>query len=407
MAAYEKGSSYPAPWMVAQRGAPANYKFGYGLNCHWSGSGWQFDTDGANNGGGCLFAAGSTGNIDLYTVPTNAPASGQSFTPAQLENFKRVHFDVAGAVQFFGNLSTTGTLTAQKATFAGTTTVPTPVNATDAASKGYVDTVAGGGGGNLASPPAIGTVTPNAGTFTILTAQSMNGTLNAATFPGADPCTQINNAIAALPAAGGVVDASGFTAAQISNGCATPINASAASATLRFGAGTWKLGGNPGIDVKAPKITIECPKASEGDSYNTVPATLMSNAAYPLIADTVQTFHSTDGLMVRNCYLDGNGVGTFGLFLPYGNSGHVENVYTRNFTSVGQFLLGGQWTMMAASSGGNGGDGLVMGYDSAIDGNAQFAGNQGSAIHVVAGGNVLHGVGTYKNRLHGIYLDGR
>ena len=198
-----------------------------------------------------------------------------------------------------------------------------------------------GGGGDLSSPPAIGSVTPNAGTFTTVTAQSVNGTLNAAAFPGADPCAQINNAIAALPSTGGVVDASGFTASQISGGCATTINAGVAAATLRFGAGTWKLGGNPGINVTAPKVTIECPKASEGDIYNTVAATLMSNAAHPLIADTVQSFHSTDGLTVRNCYLDGNGVGTIGLFLPYGNSGHLENIYTRNFTSAGQIPAGG------------------------------------------------------------------
>ena len=265
----------------------------------------------------------------------------------------------------------------------------------------------GSGGGDLSSPAPIGNVAPNTGTFTTLTANSVNGTLNAAAFPGADPCAQINGAFAALPPAGGVVDASAFTASQISSGCTTPINASVAAATLRFGAGTWKLGGNPGINVTAPKVTIECPKASEGDIYNTVAATLMSNGAYPFIADTVQSFHSTDGLTVRNCYMDGNAVGTFGLFLPYGSSGHLENVYTRNFRSAGQFLLGGQWTMWASSSGGNGGDGLVLGFDSAVDGNAQFAGNGGSAVHVVSGGNVLHGVGTYKNRLHGIYLDGR
>src|SRR5271157_5924629 len=172
VAAYDKGSAFPAPWIVAQRGALANYKFGYGLNCHWSGSAWQFDTDGANNGGACLFGEGSTGHVDLYTVPTNVPASGQSLTPAQLENFKRVHFDAAGAVQFFGDLSTTGTLTAQQATFTGTTTVPAPVNPTDAATKGYVDTVVGGsGGGSLSSPGPIGNTTPNTGAFTTLSAQ--------------------------------------------------------------------------------------------------------------------------------------------------------------------------------------------------------------------------------------------
>ena len=187
VAAYEKGSSYPAPWMVAQRGAPANYKFGYGLNCHWGGSTWQFDTDGANNGGACLFAAGSTGNVDLYTVPTNVPASGQSFTPAQLENFKRVHFDATGTAQFFGNLSTTGTLTAQQATFTGTTTVPAPVNPTDAATKAYVDANVGSGGGNLSSPGPIGNTSPNSGAFTTLAAQVDGKRYKVEGFPSA--CT--------------------------------------------------------------------------------------------------------------------------------------------------------------------------------------------------------------------------
>ena len=168
--AYDKGSSYLAPWMVSQRGAPANYKFGFGINCHWNGSGWQFETDGANNGGACLFGPGATGDVDLYTVPTNAPASRQTLTPAQLENFRRVRFNAAGGAQFFGNLSTTGSISAQSATFTGTTTVPTPVNATDAANKGYVDSVvsSGGGGGDLSAPPPIGSVTPNTGNFTTL-----------------------------------------------------------------------------------------------------------------------------------------------------------------------------------------------------------------------------------------------
>ena len=266
---------------------------------------------------------------------------------------------------------------------------------------------AAGGGADLASPPAIGSTQPNAATFTTLTAQSVNGTLNAAAYPGADACAQINNALAALPSTGGVVDATGFTAAQLSSGCTTTVNVGVTAATIRFGAGTWRSAGNPGINVTAPKVTIECPNAGEADAFNPVAATLMSSGPYPLIANTVQSLHGTDGLTVRNCYLDGNSIGTFGLFLPSGNSGHLENIYTRNFTAAGQFILGGQWTMSAASSGGNGGDGLVLGYDSAVDGNPQFAGNQGSAIHVMAGGNVLHGVGTYKNRLHGIYIDGR
>ena len=50
-------------------------------------------------------------------------------------------------------------------TFSSSPTVPAPQNAGDAANKAYVDA---NGGGNLASPPAIGNVTPNSGVFTQL-----------------------------------------------------------------------------------------------------------------------------------------------------------------------------------------------------------------------------------------------
>ncbi len=298
------------------------------------------------------------------------------------------------------SLASSQTITGVK-TFSNSPAVPTPQHPTDAANKAYVDST-GGGGGNLASPPPIGNVTPNTGNFTTLTAQNINGVANPGNFPQPDPCAQINAAIAALPAAGGTIDARSFAPGQA---CATTITANKPVKIL-FGAGTWTLGGNPGIDIETGKVTIECPAGGEGDLYNTFPATLKSGGAYPLISDTVQGLHNSDGTTIRNCYLDGNGIGTFGLFFPYGNSGHLENVYTGNFASVGQFILGGQWTSWAASSGGNGGDGAVWGFDGSINGNSQFAGNQGTALHLVSGGNDLNGVGTYKNRLHGIYIDG-
>jgi hypothetical protein len=58
----------------------------------------------------------------------------------------------------------------------------------------------GGSTGNLASPPAIGNVAPNAGTFTTLASQVVNGIPNAARFSGADACAKINAAIASLDA---------------------------------------------------------------------------------------------------------------------------------------------------------------------------------------------------------------
>ena len=79
-------------------------------------------------------------------------------------------------------------------TFTQPPAVPTPQNPSDAANKAYVD--ANAASANLASPPAIGSVTPNAVNATVLTAQSVNGELNAATFPGADICQKISNACA-------------------------------------------------------------------------------------------------------------------------------------------------------------------------------------------------------------------
>src|SRR5271166_5240914 len=57
------------------------------------------------------------------------------------------------------SLASTQSITGVK-TFSASPAVPTPQNPTDAANKSYVD--ANSGSGNLASPPPIGNVTPNA-----------------------------------------------------------------------------------------------------------------------------------------------------------------------------------------------------------------------------------------------------
>ena len=65
------------------------------------------------------------------------------------------------------NLASTQAITGVK-TFSASPAVPTPQNPTDAANKAYVD--ANAGSGNLASPPPIGSVTPNTVAATTLTA---------------------------------------------------------------------------------------------------------------------------------------------------------------------------------------------------------------------------------------------
>ena len=39
------------PWMLPNHGAANNFRMGFGSNCHWNGTAWQFETDTASNGG--------------------------------------------------------------------------------------------------------------------------------------------------------------------------------------------------------------------------------------------------------------------------------------------------------------------------------------------------------------------
>jgi hypothetical protein len=66
------------------------------------------------------------------------------------------------------SLASTQTITGAK-TFSSSPAVPTPQNPTDAANKAYVD--ANSGSANLASPPPIGSTTPNTVSATVLTSQ--------------------------------------------------------------------------------------------------------------------------------------------------------------------------------------------------------------------------------------------
>src|SRR5208337_797882 len=109
------------------------------------------------------------------------------------------------------SLASTQTITGVK-TFGVSPAVPTPQNPTDAANKAYVD--ANAGSGNLASPPPIGSVTPNTMAATSLTAQNVNGVVNAASYSGADWSVATNAAIAAAPS-GGTVSLLGFTSTQL------------------------------------------------------------------------------------------------------------------------------------------------------------------------------------------------
>jgi hypothetical protein len=236
--------------------------------------------------------------------------------------------------------------------------------------------------------------------------RSFAADVDATRFPGSDPCAQVNAALATLPPYGGVIDATGFNQVQLGNPCHTTITVSV-PATLKFGPVSWTIAANPGINIKSPRVAITCQHAGEADIYGLYPATLYSGGAYPLISDTVASAHGTDEFAIHNCALDGHGMGTFGLFFPYGFAGIIDQSTTRSFTAAGQFILDGHWTAYGNSSASNGGDGVVWSYDGVVDGYPQYVLNGGVGLHNINGGTNFHTVTAYHNRLHGIYLDGR
>jgi hypothetical protein len=289
-------------------------------------------------------------------------------------------------------------------TFTTSPSVPTPQNSTDAANKAYVD-ANGGGGANLSSPPPIGNVTPNTGSFTTLNVQSTNGVPNPSNYPQSDPCAKINAAIGALPAAGGTVDARGFTPGQVCNATL----AANKPVTIMFGSGAWTFNGSPGINITAPNVVIACPAAA---SLETSPTTLTSGAAAPLIANLADAevnngnYHTADGTQVLDCALDGNNIGTFGIFAPAVYSIKIRGVHARAFTAANILAIAGQGDMYNVVSDSSGGDGVVWGADGRISGMSASSNNAADGWHIVSSGNVLSAPTAWENKLYGIHVDG-
>ena len=223
-----------------------------------------------------------------------------------------------------------------------------------------------------------------------------------------DPCAQISTAIGSLPLAqGGTIDARGFTATQLSTACASTLTIDR-PITLLMPNGTMTFNGNPGIQITAPHVVIQCPASN---AYQGGSAVLSSGAAGPLIAEFYDytqhsgTLHGVDDLQVLNCDLNGNNIGTFGIFAPTSYTDRYHGLHVHLFTGAGIFGGSAQGDMQNVIVDFNGADGVVWGQDGHIYGLSQSNANTGDGWHFISGGNVLEGLTGYQNGLHGLHQD--
>lgn len=106
------------------------------------------------------------------------------------------------------------------------------------------------------------------------------------------------------------------------------------------------------------------------------------------------------------CELNGNAVGTFGIFAPNSYSMKIHGAHVSNFTAADILVLAGQADIVNTVADGSGGDGFVLGFDGHVSGMSQANGNTGDGWHIMSGGFVFDGPTGYRNGLHGMHLDG-
>jgi hypothetical protein len=341
-----------------------------------------------------------TTETEYWVVPntqtTTIGAIRSKLVPAQ-QAAQFLTRDVADSV--YVSLASTQTITGTK-TFSASPAVPTPQNPTDAANKSYVD--ANSGSGNLASPPPIGNVTPNSVAATSLTAQNVNGVVNAASYPGADWSVATNAAIAAAPS-GGKVSLLGFTAAQLAAAGSVTVAANK-PIKLVMPPGALVFNGNPGISITANGVHIEGQGSviASQNLYDVSPTILKSGSASILVQDTAQS-----GTDIRNVELDGNNVGLIGVYHPYGGEINTVRLRVERFQYQGLYLTSGLPRIHDCYVAHNGGDGIWFGSDGQIDGYCESADNGGTGLRVLSSGNRFVGFESDLNAAQGIYFDGR
>ncbi len=232
--------------------------------------------------------------------------------------------------------------------------------------------------------------------FSMLGAPSHTSGLDASS----DPCVQLNSAIAALPASGGILDETNISGNQTCNvtlRITVPV-------TITFGYANWTFNGNPGISIasSAQSSLVGAAHVYAYDPTNPQGTVFTSGVAAPLIVDA-----GSGGSQFSNLDLDGNGIGTFGFLGALAGGMVWTSVHVHSFQYAGVIALGGVNTFHDLMSNNNGGDGIVFANDAVVDGNGQIALNGGVGVHTLLSGTRITDLDSDHNTLHGIYFDGR
>ncbi len=221
--------------------------------------------------------------------------------------------------------------------------------------------------------------------------------LDAAAFPGSDPCAQTAAALASARGSGATISVPAGT-------CAETLNAAVAGVELYMAPGIHTFSGCPGINVSAGGVVIR--GQSETVYQSTLGTQLKSGSACPLIANQVNSPHGADGTSLRDLDIECSKIGTFGFFAPASYDVKMDNVHFHHCNAANIFAIAGRGDFRNVVSDNGAGDCWVLGYDGHVYGLSQANNCGGDGIHIVSGGMALTKPTVYANGLHGISIDG-
>jgi hypothetical protein len=132
-------------------------------------------------------------------------------------------------------------------------------------------------------------------------------------------------------------------------------------------------------------------------SYGSI---LQSAASCILIHDSA----GSQGTHLRSVDLEGNNTGTVGYFGPMTGGSRFENVRMAAFKQTGGIFGGLSNYLNNVNASANGGDGILLGSDSVVEGNTGIYGNGATGLHVFSGGDRITDINVSDNGLHNVWV---